>query len=150
MYAPRPTSDLSGRRLCLPFACFCLYPDNAVCRDLLGKGDGPRTIAELSVAGGLRFSTPGGATQGNTPGKYLVLLDRESSRHCVGLSVDSSGMCTWFDSEKPCEFICDVRELPDMEYWYIALVALAEEGSIHMHPRFLKHIDKVQCWRRYF
>ena len=133
-----PTSHLQGRRLCLPFVCSCLFPDNAICQDLLRSGEGPCAIEQVSVPGGLRFSIPGDATQGGSPGKYVVLLDRGASWHCVGLSVDDSGVCTWYDSENTCEYICDVGELPAMEYWDMAVVTLATESSLHMYPGMRK------------
>ena len=91
-------------------------------------------MEQVSVPGGLRFSINGDATQGGTPGEYIVLLDRGASWHCVGLIVNHNGLCTWYDSENTCEYVCDVGELPDMEYWDMAVVTLASETSIHMHP----------------
>ena len=128
------TAEIAGRRLCLPFASLCLYPENEICRGLLTIESGTCSIDMMSIPGGLSFSIPGGDTQCGCPGKYIVLLNRGDYWHCVGLNVDDSGECTWYDSEKPCEYVCDVGNLPDMEYWDIAHVALADRGSLHMHP----------------
>ena len=129
-----PTSELAGRRLCLPFAACSLFPDNEVCQSLLASANGPYSINSLSIPGGLCFSIPGGESQCSSPGKYVVVLKRDHFWHCVGVSVEDSGLCTWYDSERPCEYICDVGELPDMEDWDVSSVTVSDERSLHMLP----------------
>ena len=117
-----------------PFRSSFLYRENEICRYLLTIGSGPFSIEMMGIPGGLSFSIPGGAAQCGFPGNYIVLLNRGDYWHCVGLNVDDSGACTWYDSEKPCEYFCDVGDLPDMEYWGVECVTLADRSPLHMHP----------------
>ena len=84
-------------------------------------------MEQASVPGGLRLSIPGDAARGGNPVEYIVLLDRGASWRCVGFSVNHNGVCTRYDSENTCECVCDVGELPGMEYWDMAVVTLAQE-----------------------
>ena len=54
--------------------------------------------------------------------------------NCVGVRIEDSGACTWYDGEQPCEYICDVGELPYMEYWAVSSVTVSDESSSHMRP----------------
>ena len=95
------TADTAGRRRCLPFAASCLYPENAISRDLLMIESAPRPIEMVSIPVGISCSIPGGAAQCGFPGNYIVLLKRGDYWRCVGLNVEDSGACTWYDIEKP-------------------------------------------------
>ena len=99
----------------------------------------------MSIPGGLSPPITGGAAQGGRPGKYIVLLKRGDYWKCVGLNVDDIGACTWCDGEKLCEYICDVGELPDMEYWGAAGVTLADRIPLHMHLSSGKPIGGAPC-----
>ena len=129
------SAALVGRRLCLPFAASCLFPDNAVCRNLLSSDCGPYAIESLSVPGGLHFAIPSEDKQGRCPGKYVVLLERRPGWRCVGLNVYDKGACTWRDSDQPCEYICGAEDLPGIGNWDMTCVTLADALSIRLHPR---------------
>ena len=130
-----PTDAIVCRRLCLPFAGSCLFPDNAICRNFLSSDSGPSAVESPSFPGGLQFSIPAEDHHGRSPWKYVVLRKGRHRWHCVGLSIDDNGTFTWYDSGKTCEYICGVGAVPPMEYWDTTCVTLGDDLSIHLHPR---------------